>query len=158
MAAPAKPENPTLAANRKARHDYAVLDRIEAGIALVGTEVKSVRNGKASLAGGFARIEQGEAWLHHVNISPYDHGNVFNHEPDRPRRLLLHRQELRSLAAETEQKGLTLVPLRLYLKRGRIKVELGLCRGKTHGDKRETLRRKTADQEARRAVARSKRS
>jgi len=142
-----------LAANRKALFEYSVLQRFEAGIELFGTEVKSVKGGSASLVGGFAREDGGQVWLHGINIPPYEQGNRFNHAPDRPRRLLLHKREIEKLAAQTQQKGFSLVPLSLYLKRGIIKVELGLCKGKTHADKRETLRRKTEDLEIRRTVA-----
>jgi SsrA-binding protein len=142
-----------LAANRKAFHEYAVLDRLEAGIELRGTEVKAVKGGSTSLAGGFARADNGQFWLHSINIPPYEQGNRYNHEPARPRRLLLHRKEIERLTAQSQQKGHSIVPLSLYLKRGLIKVELGICKGKTMGDKRETLRRKTADLEARRAIA-----
>jgi SsrA-binding protein len=142
-----------LAANRKALHEYFVLDRLEAGIALRGTEVKSVKGGGASLAGGFAREDKGEIWLHSINIPLYEQGNRFNHEPARPRRLLLHRKEIERLAAQSQQKGHSIVPLSLYLKGGLVKVELGICKGKNMGDKRETLKRKTADREANRAIA-----
>ena len=140
------------AVNRKARRDYHVLDRIEAGVELFGTEVKSIRGGHASLVGGFARIEDGQVWLHSLNIPPYEHGNRFNHEADRPRRLLLHRREINRLQAHTDRQGQALVPLRLYLKRGRVKVEIGICQGKRHEDKRETLKQRTADREAARAM------
>jgi SsrA-binding protein len=142
-----------LAANRKAFHEYIVLEKLEAGIELRGTEVKSVKSGSASLAGGFAREENGQLWLHNVSIPPYEQGNRFNHEPTRPRRLLLHRKEIDRLAAQSQQKGCALIPLGLHLHRGLIKVELGICKGKTLGDKRETLRRKTAERETRRAMA-----
>ena len=143
-----------LASNRKARRDYVVLDRLEAGIQLVGTEVKSVRGGHSSLVGGHASIEDGEVWLQNLNIPAYEHGNRFNHDPIRPRRLLLHRREIRRLASQLEQKGFAVVPLRLYLKKGRIKVELGICRGKRREDKRETLKQRTAEREAAREIAR----
>jgi SsrA-binding protein len=142
-----------IAANRKAFHDYFVLERLEAGIELLGTEVKSIKGGHISLTGGFARAEAGGLWLHGVNVPLYEQGNRFNHEPARPRRLLLHRKEIARLTAHAEQKGHALVPLNVYLKRGLIKVELGICKGKTFGDKRETIRRKTADREAQRAMA-----
>jgi SsrA-binding protein len=142
-----------LASNRKALFEYTVLERIEAGIELRGTEVKSVKGGGASLVGGFAREDAGQVWLHSTNIPPYEQGNRFNHAADRPRRLLLHKREIEKIAAKTQQKGFALVPLSLYLKRGIIKVELGLCKGKTHADKRDTLRRKDADKEIQRAVA-----
>jgi SsrA-binding protein len=138
--------------NRRALRDYHVLERIEAGIELRGTEVKSIRLGHISMTGAYARIENGEAWLMGLNISPYDHGNQFNHAPERPRRLLLHKQEIRKLQAQAEQKGLALVPLAMHFRRGRVKVEIGVCRGKQSHDKRETIKRRTADREAARAM------
>lgn len=146
-----------LAANRKAFRDYQVLERLEAGIELRGTEVKSIREGHISFTGSFARVEDSQAILFNLNIAAYEHGNRFNHDPDRPRRLLLHRKEIDKLQVQTEQKGYALIPLSVYLKSGLVKIELGLCRGKSRGDKRETLRRKTADREAARAIARHKR-
>jgi len=143
----------TLAVNRKARHDYHIVERIEAGIELRGTEVKSMRAGQTSLAGGFARAREGEIFLYNVTVPAYEHGNRFNHEPDRPRRLLLHRREIVRLGAQIEQKGCVLVPLALVLRRGRVKVELGLCRGKRLDDRRETLRRRTAERETEREIA-----
>jgi len=143
----------TIAANRRARRDYIVVDRIEAGIELRGTEVKSLREGQVSLAGAFARPHEGEIFLYNVTIPAYEHGNRFNHEPDRPRRLLLHRREIRRLIVEIEQKGHALVPLDLHLRRGRVKVELGLCRGKRRDDQRQELRRRTAQREAEREMA-----
>ena len=121
-----------VARNRKALHDYAVLERLEAGLALVGTEVKVVRAGHAGLQGAYAQIDRntGEAWLCGVNIPPYGFGNLFNHDSLRARKLLLHRRELLRLRAHEERKGNTIVPLSLYLKRGRVKCELGVCRGK----------------------------
>ena len=153
MGAPETTARKTIASNRKALHDFFVMERVEAGIALVGTEVKAVRTGQASLAGSFARVENDEVWLHHANIPPYEFGNRFNHDPLRTRRLLLHRREIDKLKAHAEQKGHALVPLSLYLHRGRVKVDLGICKGKRQSDKRETLRRKTADMEAKRAMA-----
>jgi len=138
--------------NRRALRDYHVLERVEAGIELRGTEVKSIRLGHVSMTGAYARIDKGEAWLLGLNISPYDHGNIFNHEPERPRRLLLHKQEIRKLQAQAEQKGLALVPLSMNFRRGRVKVEIGVCRGKQSHDKRETIKRRTADREAARAM------
>lgn len=138
--------------NRRALRDYQVLERLEAGIELRGTEVKSIRAGHVSLVGSFARIENGEAILFGLNISPYDHGNQFNHDPERPRRLLLHKQEIRKLQAQAEQKGLSLIPLGLNFRRGRVKVDIGVCRGKQTHDKRETIKRRTADREAARAI------
>jgi SsrA-binding protein len=140
-------------ANRRVFRDYIVLERIEAGIELVGTEVKSVRAGGANLTGGFALVENGELVLQGVNISPYDHGNQFNHDPLRPRRLLLHAREIERLASNVSQKGLTLLPLKLYFKRNWVKVDLGLCKGKKYGDKRETLKKRTAERESRREIA-----
>jgi SsrA-binding protein len=143
-----------LTQNRKARHDYTILDRIEAGIELVGTEVKVVRDGKASLTGAHAAVDKrGELYLHNVTIPPYDFGNRFNHDSLRTRKLLVHRAEARKLKAHVEQKGNTLVPLSLYLVKGRVKVELAICRGKAAEDKRETLRRQDADRDAQRAIA-----
>ena len=143
--------------NRKALRDYFVLEKLEAGLELRGTEVKSIRGGHISLTGAFARVEGGQVRLHSLNIPAYEYGGAFNHEPDRPRRLLLHRKEIRHLAVQVDQKGHALIPLRIYIRRGRVKVELGLCKGKHHQDKREVLRRRTAEREAARAMARSTR-
>ena len=146
-----------LTVNRKASHDYSILEKIEAGIELLGTEVKSVRNGDAGLAGAFAKIENGQLFLQQVSIPPYEFGNRFNHDTLRTRRLLVHRGEIRRLQALQEQKGMALVPLRLYLTgKGLVKVELGVCRGKTQEDRRETIKRREADREARAAVNASK--
>ena len=152
MAASLKKAHKKLATNRKAYRDYSVVEKYEAGIELLGTEVKSVRDGHISLVGAFARVENGEIFLHGANILPYKYGNRFNHDPDRSRRLLLHKNEILLLQKRSEQKGQSLVPLSVYMKRGRVKIKIGLCTGKTHGDKRETLRRKTADREAERAI------
>ena len=141
-----------LASNRRALRDYFVLERFEAGVALQGTEVKSIREGLVSLTGAYARVEHGEAILCGMNVQPYTHGNRFNHEPEQDRRLLLHRREIDMLQVETEQKGHTVIPLVVYLKRGKVKIEIGLCRGKQQADKRETLRRNTATREAERAI------
>ncbi len=141
-----------LASNRRALHDYFVMERFEAGIALRGTEVKSIREGHLSLVGAYARIENGDAVLYGMNVQPYAYGNRFNHPPEQERRLLLHRREIATLRVETEQKGHTLIPLSVYLKQGKVKIELGLCRGKQQTDKRETLKRETATREAQRAV------
>lgn len=138
--------------NRRALRDYHVLERLEAGIELRGTEVKSIRLARISMTGAYAQIEHGEAWLLGLNISPYDHGNQFNHAPGRPRRLLVHKQEIRRLQAQSEQKGLALIPLAMHFRRGRVKVEIGICRGKQAHDKRETIKRRTADREAARAM------
>jgi len=138
-----------IASNRKAYHDYSILDKLEAGIVLLGTEVKSCREGRINLRDGFAQIRDGEAFLCNCHISPYSHGNRQNHEPTRTRKLLLRAKEIRKLTGKTQEKGLTLVPLRVYLKRGKIKVELGIARGKKLIDKRESERRKEMDREAR---------
>jgi SsrA-binding protein len=140
------------ASNKKAFHDYFILDRLEAGIVLVGTEVKSVRESRINLKDSYALIRQGEPFLLNCHISPYSHGNRQNHDPLRARKLLLHHKEIRKLIGKTQEKGLTLVPLRMYLRRGKIKVELGVARGKKLHDKRETERRKEMDREARAAV------
>jgi len=154
---PAKESRETgmAATNRKALHDFFVVDRIEAGIELQGTEVKSVRAANVTLTGGFAKIEEsGRMVLYAVHIAPYECGNQFNHEPTRPRTLLLHRKEIERLKGQIAQKGYTLVPLKLYFRKRWAKVELGLCKGKQDDDKRDSLRRKDADREARRAVSR----
>jgi SsrA-binding protein len=153
MAVPHEKSFKRLADNRKAFRDYEVLERLEAGIQLCGTEVKSVRASGVQLAGGYARLERGEVFVYNINIAPYDFGNRFNHAPERPRKLLLHGKEIRRLQTAIEQKGHTVVPLSIYLKRGIVKMEIGICRGKTLYDKRETVRRKTADREAERAIA-----
>ena len=134
--------NPVFAENRKARHDYSVLETIECGIQLSGTEVKSVRHGEVSLSGAYAAVLRGELWLVGADIAAYKFGNRFNHEPKSMRKLLVHAKEVRELRLKTEAKGLTLVPLKVYLKGGRIKVAVGVCRGKAVHDKRETLKKK----------------
>ncbi len=144
--------------NRAAAHNYFLLEKLEAGIVLTGTEVKSVRAGRANLKDSYAIIKDGELWLLNAHIGPYEHGNIFNHEPLRTRKLLVHQNEIRKLIGKTQQRGLTLIPLRLYFRRGRVKVELALARGKQLWDKRETERRRTADREAREAIARSRKS
>lgn len=141
-----------IADNRKAYHDYHILETFEAGLALLGTEVKGIREGSANLRDSFARIEQGEAWLYNVHINPYSHRGYVDHDPKRRRKLLLHRNEIRKLIGKTVEKGLTLVPLRLYFKRGRVKVAIALARGKQEHDKRETIRRREVDRETRAAV------
>src|SRR5205085_3366798 len=125
--------------NRRARHDYHLLERIEAGIVLTGTEVKSLRNGRASLQQAYADLRDGEAWLVGAHISVYEQGNIANHDPDRDRKLLLHRKELESLYGKVRERGLTLVPTRLYFRNGRVKVELALARGKEGRDKRRDI-------------------
>jgi SsrA-binding protein len=141
-----------VASNRKALHDYHILEKLEAGISLLGTEVKSAREGRVNLKDSYGAVKGAEAFLLNCHISPYSHGNRENHDPVRPRKLLLHRKEIRRLIGKTQEKGLTLVPLRMYLRRGKIKVELGVARGKKLHDKRETERRKEMDREARVAV------
>jgi SsrA-binding protein len=140
--------------NRKARHEYHILDTVEAGLVLRGTEVKSLRQGRANLQDAFARFERGEVWLHNVHISPYEQGNQFNHDPVRPRKLLLHRNEIRKLFGQVEQKGLTLVPLDIHFTRGKAKVDLALVKGKQKQDKREDLRQRDAQREMERALKR----
>ena len=141
-----------IAVNRKALHDYFVQDRIEAGIALQGTEVKSVRAGNVNLTSSYVQIDGRDAFLRDAHIAEYEQGNRHNHAPDRARRLLLHRDELLRLHQQVGQKGMTLIPLSFYFKKGLIKVELGICKGKAGHDKRETLKRKMADREAQRAM------
>jgi SsrA-binding protein len=138
--------------NRRARHDYALLERVEAGIQLTGTEVKSLRDGRASLAQAYAEVRDGEAWLVGAEISVYDQGNRANHDPTRPRKLLLHRREIDSLYGTVREKGLTLVPTRLYFKDGRVKVELAIARGKEQRDKRRDLKDRDARREVERAL------
>lgn len=141
-----------IADNRKAFHDFHILETFEAGIALLGTEVKGIREGRANLRDAFAKVERGEVWLYNVHINPYSHRGYVDHDPKRRRRLLLHRQEIRKLIGKTVEKGLTLVPTRLYFKRGRVKVALALARGKQAHDKRESIKRREADRETRAAI------
>lgn len=145
--------NRRLAANKAALRDYFVLERLEAGIELKGTEVKSIKGSNVNLVGSFARIHDGQVYLFNLNIAPYDHGNQFNHKPDRQRRLLLHSKEIRKLGVQTDLKGLSLIPLSVYLKKGMVKVEIGVCKGKRMHDKREDMRKKTANREIARAIA-----
>src|SRR3954451_3725964 len=140
------------AQNRRASHDYFLLDRYEAGVALRGTEVKSIREGKANLKDAYGLIKDGEAFLLNMHIGPYSHGNIANHDETRTRKLLLHREEVRKLFSKTQVKGHTLIPTRLYFKNGRVKCELAIAKGKQDWDKRETERRREADREARAAV------
>jgi SsrA-binding protein len=144
--------------NRAASHNYFLLEKFEAGIALRGTEVKSIRAGRANLKDAYGLVKDGELWLINAHIGEYDHGNVFNHEPVRTRKLLVHKNEIYKLIGKTQQKGLTLIATRLYFRNGRAKVELALAKGKQTWDKRETERRRTADKEARDAVARSRKA
>jgi len=143
-----------IARNRRARHEYHIEDVYEAGLVLTGTEVKSLRAGRASLADGFAEVSNHEAWLHNVHIPQYTQGTWTNHEPRRTRKLLMHRKEIDKLAAETAERGLTLVPLSLYFKDGKAKVELALARGKRTYDKRHDLARRDAAREVERALRR----
>ena len=141
-----------IAENRKARHDYHVLDTFEAGVALLGTEVKAIREGRVNLRDSYARIDNGEVWMMNVHISPYSHRGSAAHEELRQRKLLLHRDEIRKMVGKVAEKGLTLVPLELYFKNGRVKVQLGLAKGKQAHDKRETIKKREADRETRAAV------
>jgi SsrA-binding protein len=147
----------TIAENRKASHDYHLLETFEAGIVLLGTEVKAIREGRVNLRDSFARIDDGEAYLYNVNISPYSHRGYADHEPTRRRKLLLHRQEIRKLIGKTVEKGMTLVPVRMYFKNGRVKVAISLAKGKKEYDKRETIKRREAERETRAAVKSSRR-
>jgi len=137
-----------IASNKKALHDYFVLQKLEAGIELTGTEVKSLRDGKANLKDSYVAIERGEAYLIGTHISPYSHGNLANHDPERKRRLLLHKREIEKLHEQIQEKGLTVVPLRLYFKSGRVKTEIAVVRGKKLYDKRETEKRREQEREA----------
>jgi len=141
-----------IAENRKAHHDFHLLETFEAGVALLGTEVKAIREGRVNLRDSFARVEQGEVFLYNVNISPYSHRGYADHEPLRRRKLLLHRDEIRKLIGKTLEKGMTLVPVRMYFKNGRVKVAVSLAKGKKEYDKRETIKRREADRETRAAV------
>jgi len=141
-----------IADNRKAFHDYHILETFEAGIALLGTEVKGIREGQANLRDSYARVDNGEVWLFNVHINPYSHRGYVDHDPKRKRRLLLHKYEIRKLIGKTVEKGLTLVPTKMYFKNGKVKVAIALARGKAVHDKRETLRRREVDRETRAAV------
>ncbi len=144
------------AVNRIASHNYFLLEKFETGIVLTGTEVKSIRDGTANLKDSYGLVKDGEIWLLNAHISPYSHGSYANHEAVRTRKLLMHKEEIRKLIGKTQQKGLTLIPTRLYFKNGKVKVELALAKGKQLWDKRETERRRTADKEAREAIRRNK--
>ena len=147
-----------IAVNRRARHDYAIEDTYEAGIVLQGTEVKSLRAGRASLVDGYAEVRDGEVWLLNVHIPEYDQGTWTNHEPRRPRKLLLHAHEINRLIGKTKQSGLTLVPMQLYFKDGKAKVEIGLGRGRKAHDKRQAIAEREAKRDADRAVAAARRA
>jgi len=143
------------AVNRNAGHNYFLLEKFETGVVLTGTEVKSVRAGKANLKDSYGLVKDGELWLLNCHISPYEHGSYSNHAALRTRKLLVHKEEVRKLLVKTQQKGLTLVPTRMYFKNGKVKVEMSIARGKQQWDKRETERRRTADREAREAITRA---
>lgn len=141
-----------LSVNRKAHHDYDVLERVEAGLVLTGSEIKSARAGRANLGDAYARPENGELWLVGAHIAPYPQAGIHNHEPARPRKLLLHKEQLVRLLQTVQQKGLTLIPLRLYIRRHVAKVELGVCRGRREYDKRRVIAERTAEREIQRAL------
>ncbi|HVE70627.1 MAG TPA: SsrA-binding protein SmpB [Thermoanaerobaculia bacterium] len=147
MAAKTDSGEKLIASNKKALHDYFILQKFEAGIALTGTEVKSLRGGKANLKDSYVTLKDGEAYLFGAHISPYSHGNLENHEPERTRKLLLHKRELEKLKKETTEKGLTVVPLRLYFKGAKVKAEIAVVRGKKQFDKRDTEKKREADRE-----------
>jgi SsrA-binding protein len=147
-----RPAEKTLVTNRQALHDYLILETVEAGLSLVGTEVKSIRAGNVNLRDAFARAQDGEIWLWNAHIAPFEQGNRWNHEPRRPRKLLLHTREIGRLAAKAQESGHTLVPLRLYERRGKLKVELALARGKKQYDKRSSIAERESKRELERAV------
>ncbi|KRL05208.1 SsrA-binding protein [Liquorilactobacillus hordei DSM 19519] len=147
-----KHENPPLAQNKKASHDYAIIDTVEAGIVLTGTEIKSVRARRINLKDGFAQIRNSEVWLMNVHISPYEQGNQFNHDPLRNRKLLLHKKQIADLGKMTSDKGITLVPLKVYIKSGFAKVLLGVGKGKRDYDKRESIKRKDQERQIQRTL------
>lgn len=147
-----KPNIKVVCQNKKARYEYHILEVIEAGMVLLGTEVKSLRQGRAHLKDSYARVKDGELFLMQSHISPYSHAYHDNHDPDRVRKLLVHKREIKRLQGKTQEKGLTLVPLKIYFKNGKAKVELGLARGKRTYDKRETLKRKTEQRDLERAI------
>ena len=158
QAKPTADDKHSVARNPRAHHDYHILETWEAGLVLTGTEVKSLRAGKASIKEAYARVRNGEGWVDGLNITPYEQGGHYNHDPMRSRKLLLHRQELERLIGATEQKGLTLVPLELYFRGGRAKLLLGLGRGKKQHDRREDLKRRDAEREVARALAERRRA
>jgi len=145
-----------IAENRKASHDYHLLETFEAGVALLGTEVKSIREGRVNLRDSFARVDDGELWVHNIHISPYSHRGYADHEALRRRKLLLHAVEIRKLIGKVEEKGMTLVPVRMYFKNGRVKIAISLAKGKRDYDKRETIKRREADRETRAAIKASR--
>ena len=141
-----------VAENRKAFHDYHILETFEAGVALLGTEVKAIREGNVNLRDSYAQVNDGEVWVYNIHIKPYSHRGYADHDPTRKRKLLLHRQEIRKLIGRTVERGMTLVPTRMYFKNGRVKIAIGLAKGKQAHDKRETIKRREADRETRAAV------
>jgi SsrA-binding protein len=145
-------EQRVITENRKARHDYHILETWEVGVALLGTEVKAIREGRVNLRDSFARVEDGEVFLYNVNISPYSHRGYVDHEPLRRRKLLLHRSEIRKLIGKTVEKGMTLVPIRMYFKDGRVKIAVSIAKGKKDYDKRETIKNRETDRETRAAI------
>lgn len=148
-----------IATNRRAGRDYHILDKMEAGVALTGTEVKTLRvSGGITLKDSYADVERGELYLLNAHINPYEQGNVFNHDPERKRKLLMHKREILRLSQRIEEKGFTLIPLRVYFKRGRVKIELGLCRGKHVFDKREDIKKRESEREMDRAMKRAPRT
>ncbi|PWU03546.1 MAG: SsrA-binding protein [Candidatus Melainabacteria bacterium] len=151
-----KPPNKTVSDNRRARHEYQILEVFEAGIALVGTEVKSLRQGKANLKDSFARVENGELWLYNCHIAVYDHGNRFNHDPVRKRRLLMHRRQILKLKSRIQEKGLTLIPLKLFFKGNWAKIDLALAKGKQLYDKRQTIEKRDSKRQLERIIKQSR--
>ena len=151
-------EKKVVAKNKKARHDYFIEDTYEAGLVLTGTEIKSIRQGKVSIKESYARIRNGEAFIHGMNISPYEQGNIFNRDPLRPKKLLAHKMQIRKLNAQQMQEGLTLVPLSIYLSDGLVKLELGVCKGKKNYDKRDAMQERDTQREMQRAMRDSRRS
>lgn len=150
-------EEKLIAKNKKAFHEFEIFERFEAGIVLQGTEVKSIREGRINLKESYARLRNGEVWLMQCHVNPYTHGNLFNHDPVRPRKLLLHRSEIRRLIGKVREKGMTLVPLAVTLRKGLVKVEIGLCRGKTTVDKRADEQEKTQKREIQKLLKRRSR-
>lgn len=142
----------TIAENRKARHEYFILDSFEAGIELVGTEVKSIRRGGVNLKDSWCSVDDGELWVNGMHISPYDHGNIFNRDPMRVRRLLMHKKQIMQLLGKVKQEGLTLIPISVYFKGSMVKVQVGLCKGKKLHDKRDDMAAKSAQRDIERAV------
>ena len=151
-AAESRATEKVIADNRKARHNYTLFDTVEAGIVLLGTEVKSIREGRVNLRDSYGRVEQGEVFLYNIHISPYSHRGYADHEPLRRRKLLLQKREIRKLIGKVVERGMTLVPVRMYFKNGLVKVAVSLAKGKREHDKRETVRRREADREARAAI------